>query len=97
MDVELQINNSPSGNARFLTWAPSPCRIRVTNPSGAPDRPPMSGSTGVSTATGGAVVFRAGPYGGIRQQRDACTVPINGSSVPFFAAGRFGRPSVSNW
>jgi len=36
MDVELQINNSASPNARFVSWAPSPCRIRVTNPAGAP-------------------------------------------------------------
>ena len=35
MNVELQINNSASPGARFVSWAPSPCRIRVTNPSGA--------------------------------------------------------------
>ena len=35
MNVELQINNSVSPEARFVSWAPSPCRIRVTNPSGA--------------------------------------------------------------
>jgi tyrosinase len=45
-------------------------------------------------AGGGAVVFRStttGPFS------DSLTVPvpINGTSVPFFVAGRFGRPSVN--
>ena len=35
MKVELQINNSASPDARFVGWAPAPCRIRVTNPIGA--------------------------------------------------------------
>ena len=95
MDVELQINNSPSANARFLTWAPSPCRIRVTNPSGAAGPTANVRITGVSTATGGGVVFRAGSTGAFANNV-TLQVPINGASVPFFAAGRFGRPSVSN-
>jgi len=35
MDVEIQINNSPNANARFLTWSPTRCRTRITNPAGA--------------------------------------------------------------
>ena len=35
MKVELQINNSISVRANYVGWAPSPCRIRVTNPVGA--------------------------------------------------------------
>ena len=95
MDVELQINNSPSANARLLTWAPSPCRIRVTNPSGAAGPTANVRITGVSTATGGVVVFRAGSTGAFANNV-TLQVPINGASVPFFAAGRFGQPSVSN-
>ena len=38
MNVELQITNSVSPRARFVTWAPSPCRMRVTDP-GYPLKP----------------------------------------------------------
>ena len=63
MDVELQINNSASPDARFLTWAPSPCRIRMTNPSGATGSTVNVRITGASAASGGAVVFRSGTTG----------------------------------
>lgn len=94
MNVELQINNSVSPGARFVSWAPSPCRIRVTNPSGATTPTVSIRITGRSTATGGAVVFRAGTTGAFASSV-TLTVPINGTTVPFFVAGQFGRPSVS--
>jgi len=50
MDVELQINNSASPAARFVTWAPSPCRIRVTNPSGVSTPTVSIGITATSAA-----------------------------------------------
>ena len=63
MDVELQINNSASPAARFLTWAPSPCRIRMTNPSGATGSTVNVRITSASAASAGAVVFRSGATG----------------------------------
>jgi tyrosinase len=95
MNVELQINNSTSLSARFVSWAPSPCRIRVTNPAGAAAPIVNVQIRGVSAASAGAVVFRAGAAGAFT---DTLTVPvpINGTSVPFFVAGKFGRPSVNN-
>jgi len=95
MNVELQINNSISPSARFVTWAPSPCRIRVTNPSGATAPIVNVQITGVSVASGGAVVFRGNTTGAFSNSLTV-PVPINGTSVPFFVAGRFGRPSVNN-
>jgi tyrosinase len=95
MDVELQINNSPNADARFVGWTPSPCRIRVTNPSGATTPTVNVRLTGVSAATAGAVAFRAGTTGAFAASL-TLTVPVNGTSVPFFVAGRFGRPSVNN-
>jgi tyrosinase len=95
MDVELQINNSASPNARFVSWAPSPCRIRVTNPSGAPSPTVNLKITGVSAAGGGVVVFRSGATGPFSSSV-TLPVPTNGTSVPFFAAGKFGNPSVNN-
>jgi len=95
MNVELQINNTINSQARFVSWAPSSCRIRVTNPSGAITPTVTIRLSSTSAATGGAVVFRNGTTGAFSNTL-TLTVPINGTSVPFFVAGKFGRPSSSN-
>jgi len=95
MKVELQINNSVATEARFVSWAPSPCRIRVTNPAGTILPTISVRITGVSVAGGGAVVFRSGTTGAFSNTL-SLAVPRNGTSVPFFVAGRFGQPSVNN-
>ena len=95
MNVELQINNSASAGARFVSWAPSPCRIRVTNPAGTVLTPVNVTITSVSAASGGAVVFRSGTTGAFSNAL-TLAVPTNGTTVPFFVAGKFGRPSVNN-
>jgi len=53
VNVELQINNSSDVKARFVTWAPSPCRVRVTNPAGAAGPAVSVRLAGVSAAGGG--------------------------------------------
>jgi tyrosinase len=95
MDVELQINNGATAATRFVSWAPSPCRIRVTNPSGATSPTVNVTIAGVSSASGGVVVFRAGATGSFAASL-TLPVPTNGTTVAFFVAGRFGRPSVNN-
>jgi len=95
MKVELQINNSASPAARFVSWAPSPCRIRVTDPTGAVPPTVNVRITSVSVAGGGAVVFRKTSTG-LFSNSLTLAVPTNGTSLPFFVAGRFGRPSVNN-
>jgi tyrosinase len=95
MDVELQINNSTNPKARFVSWVPSPCRIRVTNPVGVLSPIINLKITGVSAAGGGAVVFRSGTTGAFANSV-TLPVPTNGTSVPFFVAGKFGRPSSNN-
>jgi tyrosinase len=94
MNVELQINNSTASKARFVSWAPSPCRIRVTNPSGATTPTVSVKIASVSTATGGAVVFRSGGTGAFSNTL-TFAVPTDGTSVPFVVAGKFGRASVT--
>lgn len=93
--VELQINNSASPAARFVTWTPSPCRIRVTNPGGATTPTVSVQLRSVSAAGGGSVAFRRGTTGSFATTL-TLSVPINGTSVSFFVAGVFGRPSSSN-
>jgi len=95
MNVELQINNSASPATRFVSWAPSPCRVRVTNPSGVTTATVNLTITGVSAASAGAVVFRKSTTGAFSNSL-TLSVPTNGTSVPFFVAGKFGRPSVNN-
>lgn len=34
MDIELLINNSADRQARYVSWTPSPCGIRLTDPTG---------------------------------------------------------------
>lgn len=95
MDVEIQINNSPSPSAKFVGWAPSPCRIRITNPAGAQGQAVHNiRLTSISAASAGAVVFRAGTTGSFASPLTV-GVPINGNWVSFFTAGRFGRPSIN--
>jgi tyrosinase len=93
MDVELQINNSTAADARFLGWAPSPCRIRVTNPAGANTPTVDIKIAATSAANGGVAVFRTGATGAFSNSV-TLTVPVNGTSVPFFAAGK--QPSLDN-
>lgn len=93
MKVELQINNSVSARARFVSWVPSPCRIRVTDPTGATSPTTNVQITGASAAGGGVVLFRRGTTGAFSSGL-TLPVPITGASVPFFVAGR--RASVNN-
>ena len=95
MNVELLINNSPNINARFVSWTPAPCRIRMTNASGATPPSVNIQIRSVSAAGGGAIVFRSGTTGAFSTTLTV-SVPTNGTSVSFFVAGVFGRPSVSN-
>jgi tyrosinase len=95
MNVELQINNSAVPAAQFVSWAPSPCRIRVTNPSGGVSPTANVKITAASAAGGGTVEFRSGTTGPFSSSL-TLAVPINGTSVTFFVAGKFGQPSVNN-
>jgi tyrosinase len=67
----------------------------VSNPSGATTPTVSVKLAGVSAASSGAVVFRKSTTGSFTSSL-TLSVPITGASVPFFVAGRFGRPSVNN-
>ena len=95
LTVELQVNNSTVATARYVTWAPSLCRVRVTNPSGTTTPTVSVKLSSVSAANGGAVVFRSGSTGAFASTL-TLSVPINGTSVTFFAAGKLGQPSTND-
>ncbi|HEX8873348.1 MAG TPA: tyrosinase family protein, partial [Nitrosospira sp.] len=94
MDIELQINNSPDPRARYVTWAPSPCKIRLTDPAGSTQAPAVTLS-GKSGNSGGSIVFYASPAESPVEEL-TFTLPLSGSSVEFFIAGKFGRPSLDD-
>jgi tyrosinase len=94
MNVEIQINNSTSAETQFVTWAPAPCRVRVTNPAGSPGPTASVTLSSTSAASGGAVGFRSGTTGTFAATL-TLTVPTSGATVPFFTAGKFGQPSTN--
>jgi tyrosinase len=95
MNIELQINNGTSADARYLGWVPSPCRIRVTNPSGLTGTSVNLEITAKTMADGGQVQFRKGTSGAFSASI-TLSVPTTGATVPFLAAGKFGQPSSSD-
>ena len=95
MIVELAINNSVDARARFVSWTPSPCRIRMTNSSGSAGATVNVQISGKSAAGGGVVVFRKGTTGPFSNSL-SLPLPTNGTAVPFFVVGKFGSPSSNN-
>lgn len=93
MNIEIQINDSVSPTARFVAWAPSPCRVRITDPSGVVTPTAAVTIRGRSLANGGAVRFSTNPAGPFSASL-TLQVPRTGGSVRFFTAGVFGRPST---
>jgi tyrosinase len=94
MQVELLVNDSADERARYVSWGPSPCKIRLSDSTGA-SGPVAVKVRRVVTAGGGSVVFRetaSGPSG------TALTVdlPIDGTSVRFFVLGDFPKASSSD-
>lgn len=86
MIVELQINNSTNPSAQFVGWSPAPCRVRVSNPTGATGPVSNVVLSSSATATGGSLQFRSGTTGPFSSTL-TLAVPTSGSSVSFYCAG----------
>lgn len=94
MDVQFLINNSAAPTARYVSWAPSQCTIRVTNPAGIASGPVRVKLSNRST-TGGQLVFYA-PNKTKGSSSITLKVPLDGQSVSFRVGGRFGRASIAD-
>jgi tyrosinase len=94
MKIELLINNNADPKAAYVTWAPAPCRIRLTETTGltAPLDVKLRNKAG---GAGGVVVFR-GKLNDAEASSLDVTLQLNGESVEFFVAGKFGRPSIED-
>ncbi|MFN0130077.1 MAG: tyrosinase family protein [Verrucomicrobiales bacterium] len=95
MNIEIQINDSTSAEARFLTWSPSPCRVRITNPADLVTPTASVTLTGISTADGGAIRFSTSATGPFTASLTV-DVPRDGGTVRFYTVGQFGHPSTQN-
>ena len=95
MKVEIQINNSASPEARYVTWAPSPCRIRVSDPTGIIGQK-VSVRLEASSRTGGGTIALAAQSDGRYGSSLTVSLLRNGTSVPFFVRGVFGKPSSAD-
>jgi tyrosinase len=93
--VEVEVNQTPATIDDYVTWAPTPCRIRLS-----------SGSSGASGANvvlqnedpnhGGQLLFADSTLAAGNTAKLASlplVLPGDGSWVNFFVAGRFGSPS----
>jgi tyrosinase len=94
MKTLVSINGSGDPAANYLSWSPTPCQIRLTDASGA-TAPVGVTLRNQNTAMGGQVVFStsANPTPASKLN---LALPVDGSPVPFFAAGELGKPSSAN-
>ncbi len=95
MIVGIEINNSPSSRARYVTWAPSPCRIRVTNTAGLVGLTALVKLSRATLAGGGSITFSTSAAGPFTPALNL-NVPRSGASVAFFVRGVFGSPSSAD-
>lgn len=95
MQVEIQVHNSAAATSRFVTWAAAPCRVRVTDPTGAAGPTVPVDLSFTKQPGGGEVQFAAAVGGPFSATLTLPAVPTGGGSVPFFVAGVFGMPSTA--
>ncbi|HET7619904.1 MAG TPA: tyrosinase family protein, partial [Vicinamibacterales bacterium] len=95
MNTEVILNGSTAPDARYIGWAPLRCDVRLTDATGA-TTPVTVTLQNQNPAAGGQLLFFAPGPGAVWQDQIALTLPLDGSPVGFFVAGRFGRPSVAD-
>lgn len=94
MQLEFTVNNSLAPAARYLTWVPSPLRLRLL------DADPSAGPVTVTLSeqrapNGGSIRFSATATGPNRTTLNVA-VPSTGASVTVFVCGQFGSPSSAD-
>lgn len=97
MQAEIQINNSLDRQARYLGWAPSPCRIRLTDTSGMPAQAAsVKVRLSAKAVSGGGKVRFIAASGGVSKPTIKVDLNRDGSSAQFLVVGQFGRASVND-
>lgn len=94
MALEIEINDSPRPETRYITYAPAPCRIRQV--SGTSPLAVTLTSKAARPGGGEAEFYAARTIGATPAATLAVTLPANGNWVEFGLAGKFGKPSVED-
>lgn len=92
MPLEIEINGSAAPEARYIAYAPSPCRIRQTP---AADPLPVTLHSEPAQAGGGEAVFYADPAAASSATLEL-TLPADGTWVDFGLGGKWEAPSVDD-
>jgi tyrosinase len=92
--AEITFNGDATAASRYLGWAPVPAQARLSDPTDATG-PVMVRLRNLSTTQGGQVVFFSATPG-VAQDDLELTLPLAGTPVQFFLAGRFQRPSIAD-
>jgi tyrosinase len=94
MPIEIKINNSLNADARYITYAPSPCQIRQTPAASALT---VKLTSKAAKTGGGVAVFYANRAVGTQSAAMlTLTLPANGTWVDFGLGGKPGKPSVDD-
>ncbi|MBD2253314.1 tyrosinase family protein [Nostoc parmelioides FACHB-3921] len=93
MAIEIEINGTLNANARYVAYAPSPCRIRL--PGATTEDLKVQLSSRPAQDGGGVVVFYSSRNEPSKESLEL-TLPADGSWVAFEIGGKFGSPSVND-
>lgn len=90
MAIELSINNTASPRGHYVTWAPSPCSIRVTPPLGLPL--PLAVTLRNKPGSATKVQFRKTPASAPQSSLSLRLIP-GATAASFYISGIFPRAS----
>ncbi|EUC12339.1 tyrosinase family protein [Paraburkholderia hospita] len=93
MRIDLTVNNVGDVSARYLTWAPSPLRLRLLDAT--PGQDVVVTLSEDRQSNGGSVRFCATPSGRYTTMLKI-SVPTSGTSVIVYVQGKFGAPSQAD-
>ncbi|MHA6894728.1 tyrosinase family protein [Ralstonia pseudosolanacearum] len=93
MRIDFTINNGGDAGARYLTWAPSPLRLRLLDATPGPDVAATLSED--RQPNGGSIRFSATPDGNFTPTLKV-PLPASGASVTVYVRGKFGTPSQAD-
>jgi tyrosinase len=92
--IEIWIRGSPMTIDDYVTWAPTRCRMRLTDPGGADLPTTLQNMAGSGGQIAFADVGTVNTGGTATAAALSLTLPADGSWVDFYIAGAFGSPSL---
>lgn len=94
MRTEITINGSANLASNYIAWAPVPCQILLAD-AGETTNPVGVRLSNQNPSQGGQIVFYSAVPGPALDELQL-TLPVDGSPVSFFIAGKFGNPSTTD-